>query len=498
MSAGYPPLGIMTAALPLLALDVRAADPRPGEGLWGWANRFVHVENQAGPLIAWSRAPVVAATLALALLVSWWARQVSGPLAGLVALGLLAFHPSLLAHGHLNTTDMPATASMVAASWAFWKWSQSPRLLWSGLVALTVGIAVTVRLTGWLIVPVFLVLAALRTFAAASKRDALLEALRLVVVGVTVVMLAIWAVYGFHYAPWPGASVAQAPGPWLGAAGRLIARLEAWRLLPEAYLEALRFQVEHSVVGHPAYLEGRVSNTGWPQYYLVAFAVKNTPGFLLAAAVALLALIRGGNRALRGGVEAHWILPAAVMFVAASAGRIQIGERYILPVYPYLMLLAASAAPVLQRKRWAPVAGAAVLALHVVPCALSMPRGYLTYFNLLAGGTDGGHRLLLDSNLDWGQDLPRLARWMKTNHIESVQLGYHGSDDPGRLGIQHEDLPGLHVYPPTPAQVPFKGVVAVSPNLLMGIFYPPGENPYAALVNRPPAARAGGLFIFML
>ena len=45
---------------------------------------------------------------------------------------------------------------------------------------------------------------------------------------------------------------------------------------------------------------------------------------------------------------------------------------------------------------------------------------------------------------------------------------------------------------------PFKGLVAVSPNLLMGIFYPPGENPYAALVDRVPDGRAGGLFLFIL
>jgi hypothetical protein len=197
-------------------------------------------------------------------------------------------------------------------------------------------------------------------------------------------------------------------------------------------------------------------------------------------------------------VEWHWLVPALAVFLAVSLGRIDIGERYLLPIYPYAILLAAAAVPRVRSSRRAAVLIALMLALHAGPSLLVARRGYLTYFNLLAGGPANGHRVLVDSNLDWGQDLPRLAGWMKRNGVDEVQLGYHGSDDPQRLGLRVEDLPGVHLYPGRPAARPFEGVVAVSPNLLFGIVEPKGDNPYPMLRERRPDDRAGIFFIYRL
>ena len=117
----------------------------------------------------------------------------------------------------------------------------------------------------------------------------------------------------------------------------------------------------------------------------------------------------------------------------------------------------------------------------------------LAYFNALAGGHDGGDRVLLDSNLDWGQDLPRLAAWMRRERVASVQLAYQGADDPGRFGIAHEDLPGQYLYPAHPPARPFEGVVVVSPTLLFEL-----SERYAFLRERPPDARAGVFFVYRL
>jgi hypothetical protein len=280
-----------------------------------------------------------------------------------------------------------------------------------------------------------------------------------------------------------------------GLAGRIVTRLASARALPETYLEGVRFQTAHAVLGHRAYLLGQLSDTGWRGYYVVAFAVKNTPGFLLALAFAAAVALKA--RTLRA-VEWHWLVPALVVFLAVSLGRIDIGERYLLPVYPYAILLAAAAVPRVRSSRRAAVLTALILALHAVPSLLVARRGYLTYFNFLAGGPENGHHVLADSNLDWGQDLPRLARWMKEQGVEEVQLAYHGSDDPERLGLRVQDLPGAHLYPGRPAARPFEGVVAVSPNLLLGIVEPKGTNPYPQLRDRRPDGRAGIFFIYRL
>jgi hypothetical protein len=182
---------------------------------------------------------------------------------------------------------------------------------------------------------------------------------------------------------------------------------------------------------------------------------------------------------------------------AASATRIQIGERYLLPAYAFFILLSACATPAVLAWRRGPVLVLLVGLLHAGPTLAAAPGGTLSYFNALAGGRRGGHRVLLDSNLDWGQDLPRLAAWMRREGVATVQLGYQGSDDPARFGIVHEDLPGDHLYPARPPSRPLEGAVVVSPNLLFGLA-PRFEGAYAALRERPPDARAGVFFVFRL
>ena len=492
-----PPVAPMLAAVGLLGAGVHVPEIRPGEPEIVWSYRFAEEANDPATVIGRSRIPVVVLTIALCLLVWGWARQSHGPEAGLLALTLAVFHPSLLALGHLATTDLPAAFLILLASWAFWRWSQSPGVGWALLVGFSIGLAAATRLTGWLLLPSLVLVAALewrRPQASVRRRGALCL---LVVTVLIVIPLVIWAAYGFHYAPAPGYSVAQPPADRLSVPGHLLTGALHYHALPEAYLEGVRYQLEHVRQGHASYLLGWHSKTGWWFYFLVAFLVKNTPGFLLA--VALTAAIKVGSRgAHRPGARSnaiHWLVPATVVFVAASASGIEIGERYILPFYPFLILLVATTLSPLTRAgpaRWL-VAG--VLVLHAAPTLLAAPEGYLSYFNSLAGGSRGGYRVLLDSNLDWGQDLPRLAAWMRARGVPSVELAYHGSDNPDRFGIRHEDLPGSHLYPEHAARAGTTGVMAISPNLLFGLV-PRLADRYASLRERPPDDRAGVFFIF--
>jgi Dolichyl-phosphate-mannose-protein mannosyltransferase len=488
-----PPLAKMLVALPLVPLGLHTP-AAPGE--WGWVYRFFH-ENSASRIIALARVPAIFLTLLLAAMVWAWARSEHGTAAGLAALALVAFHPSLLAHGHIAATDVPSALAFLGTSWVFRRWCQNPTAGRAAVVAVALTATVLTRLTGWLLAPGLGVVALLelRGLPPAERRRFLRATGVLLAVGAVVLPVGIWAGYGFRYAPWPGRSVADTAASTLGPAGRMVRRLGSSRALPQAYVEALRFQLAHAVEGHRAYLLGELSETGWRAYYLVAFAVKNTPGFLLALALAGAVALK--TRAWRG-MGWHWAIPATVLFTAVSLGRIDIGERYILPVYPYATLLAAATVPRILTWRRGPWLLGVVLALHAVPSLLAAPRGYLTYFNVLAGGAEGGHRVLADSSLDWGQDLPRLKAWMEREGVDEVQLAYHGSDDPERLGLRARDLPGVHLYPGRPAANPFEGIVAVSPNLLLGIVEPKGPNPYPALRRRRPDDRAGVFFIYRM
>jgi hypothetical protein len=498
MNPEQPPVAKMAAAMPLLLLPITEPDPPIGDDQIGWPDRFVHETNRERPILACARIPIALATLGLAALIWRWARGLYGAEAGLFALAVAAFHPSLLAHGHLATTDLLSALSFLLASWAFWRWSRSPTALAASAVGLALGLAVSTRFTAWLLPVVFALLWLTWIRPRRHQVSAWRQTGLLVIVAAGVAWLVVWAVYGFHYAPWPGESAARAIDPSLGVPGSVIAFLQRWRVLPEAYLEGLRFQVEHNRQGHWGYLLGE-NGSAWKHYYLVAYAVKNTPGFLLLTGLVLASLWRWRRRLAVGGAELHWLLPAAAVFVIASLARLQLGERYVLALYPYLILLAAGAAATVRTWRGGPAVLAAALALHVVPSLWTTPRGHLTYFNTLAGGPAGGHRVLADSNLDWGQDLPRLAAWMKRTGVTHIQLGYFGSDDPDRYGIAHEDLPTWGANrPQRPAARPFHGTIAVSANLLLGLFFPADQDPYASLKARPPDERVGVFFVYHL
>jgi hypothetical protein len=489
----HPPLAPSLAGLGLLGLRLSVPPLAAGQDPLDWCWRFVHVENDAGRLLRRARVPTAILTVALAALLWAWARAVAGPAAGLAAAFLAAFHPSLVAHGHLATTDVPAAFFATLAAWTFWRWLRAPGLWRALLAASAMGLAAATRITAWIAAAVLL---AVLLRAIRGRGPALLgrPSVQLMMVSILVVPAWLWAAYGFRDAPWPDELMRRPRVD--GVAARALDALERVHVVPAGYVGGVRFQLEHNREGHPAYLLGERRKTGWWYYPLVAFAVKNTPGFLLALAVAGL-LTRSRSR--NGPVAATqlWLALALVVFATASVSRIQIGERYLLPAYPFLILLAAGAAPALLVRRGGSLLLVVLGLLHAGPTLAAAPGGTLAYFNALAGGRLGGQRVLLDSNLDWGQDLPRLATWMRREGITSVQLAYQGADNPARFGIAHEDLPGAHLYPARPPARPFGGVVVVSPNLLFGLLPRLGE-PYAALRGRTPDARAGVFFVYRM
>ena len=461
LNRAHPPLGPTLAGLGLIGAGARIPERMPGEDDLAYCWRFLHRENAGRALWQRGRWPTVGLTLLLAAGLWLWARTTLGTASGLVALALAAFHPTLLAHGHLATTDLAAAAGMVGAAAAYWAWSARPGRLRAALLAIALGLALSVRVTSGLVVPGFLVLEAIAWRKGARRGRDLVEAIVALVVATPLVLA---AAYGFDR--------------------------QAFAL----YLEGVRFQLGHNQQGHLTYLLGQTSRTGWRHYFVVALAVKSTPGFLLGLAAASWALVRRPDGT---DVRRHWWLPAAVVFAALSFGRIQIGERYLLPVHAFAILLIASSTPRLLASRWGRIALGIVLTAHVVPALAAAPRGYLAYFNPLAGGPDGGQRVLLDSNLDWGQDLPRLAAWMERERVGRIALAYDGADDPDRVAIARDDLPGRNHYAPNVPARPLRGTVVVSPSLVFGLV-PREAARYASLRNRPPDARAGVFLVYRL
>jgi hypothetical protein len=262
------------------------------------------------------------------------------------------------------------------------------------------------------------------------------------------------------------------------------------------YFDGLICQQEQASKGHSAFLMGKYSTTGWWYYFVVAFLVK-TPIAMMVFLVISLVLFVG--KAPKGTWidEMFLLIPAATVFVFFSLHQKAIGLRYILPMYPFLFVFASRAAQLFPSNKL--LAGLSVAAVGwYIGASCCIHPHYLAYFNELAGGPDNGYKYLVDSNLDWGQDLKGLKNYMQRHGIARISLSYFGSDSPARYGIAYDWLPSFNLENPDPEKKDsaLKGWVAISATNLEGVYFDNKEL-FAWFRDRQPVAKIGySIFIY--
>jgi hypothetical protein len=141
-----------------------------------------------------------------------------------------------------------------------------------------------------------------------------------------------------------------------------------------------------------------------------------------------------------------------------------------------------------------------LLVVWYMGASLSIHPHYLAYFNEFAGGPSNGYKFLVDSNLDWGQDLKGLGRYMKEHRIPQISLSYFGTDTPKRYGIDYSWLPSVELENPTPGRFERApgGWVAISATNLQGVYFL-NKRLFASLKNRTPEAVIGySIFVYYL
>lgn len=509
--AKNPPLVKLLAALPLLALGAEPVAARLDEDSgwrpWHHGEEFMrrNAARYHGLFVA-GRAVVIALGAALGLLLWQCARRLYGPGGGLATLVLFALSPDFLAHAGLVTTDLGAALFMFAAVQAFLFLLDRPGAARGALAGLALGLALLAKFTAVLLLPLLLagLLAPSLRPPAPPGRQGAAPAWRGMAAGGAALLGTAWLVllagYGFPASFTALHAYRLSSGP-LRALQEALPGLVL--PLPPQFLAGFDAQLADTAhYGFPNYLAGSWYEGGRWYYFPVAFLVK-TPLPMLAAVAAGIALWRRGERGGAGaGFTPHEVamLAAAAWIAVGIAFRnsIQIGVRYLLPAYPFLYVLAGrlGSGPMLRRggRRYAAallVAGLALLAGN----ARVFPH-YLSYFNLLAGGAGRGHRVLLDSNVDWGQDLRELASYLRARGNPPVSLAYFGHVDPGIYGISAVPLGA----PGGPR------LTAISAAYLMGFDYPeswsgewrpPPLAEAARFRNRTPVARAGySIFIY--
>jgi hypothetical protein len=548
---GAPILLNALSALPLLALpDVRLPVDDPS-----WAGTDFHpisehflwdVNDNTDQIVFLARVPIMLLELLLLAFCYRWARELFGVWGGLLSLALAALDPNLIANGRIAATDLGSAALLFIAT--YWLWRLLRRPSWGHLLAagVALGLAQATKFSALIFLPIYALLFLLRALSprpfvfpgvlfagaisgdgswrlrgrsvrrfARNDRDEGLFARndsskglavgndegngfwgrvgRLALTGTLMLVLAgltLWAIYGFDVGP------VQGLGAWPLPAPAHVAQFMhlSGRLQGKEGREIVSFLMGDLYVG------GR-----W-QYFPVAFALKTplpTLAFLLGAVVLSI------RRRIGQYAWALW-LPPLLFFGASLWSEMNLGYRYILPVLPFALVLAGRMGPWIAeglaslhgQQRALFGATATAMIGWSAWSGLSIYPDYLAYFNELAGGPDNGWRYLVDANIDWGQDLKGLKRWMEDHGVGRIKLGYYGEARPAYYGIDFEPLPSspdrwqhpfhhdLYYADPAP------GLYAISANLIQGRALADPET-YAWFRAREPIDKVGySIFVY--
>lgn len=426
----HPPLGKL-----VIAAGVAVADPHVDAGYRGDQGAFGrHLLYESGNdpwrLMFWARLPVIALTLLFGLVVFAFAREVAGAAAGTVALALYTFSPDLVTHGSLATLDAPAAGFTLTSVWLLWRARRGGR--WCApLAGAALGAALATKMSVLPAVPVVAALAALSVWhsGAPDRRAALRRAARASAVVAVAAVAVVWLSY-LVVDP----RLRWSPGDQVPAVHGLKGLAASLMPFPDAYRDGMR--VQFGLENHPweGFLFGRLY-TGSLWYYLPAALLVKTPlGMLALWAAGAFALLR--VRRLRPAAP-YLLVPTAVLLLAAMQGARDFGTRYAL--FVPMFLAVAAGCVVLARARWAVAATGALVLFVAVSSARAYPY-YLPYSNEAFGGPAKTRLRLHDSNVDWGQDLGRLADRLRDRYPgERVWLVYKGSGVPSYYGIDAAD-----------------------------------------------------------
>ena len=466
------------AALPLVVFGFRF--PTLDQPAW-WSSdveavghQFLYgIGNDHEALVWRARLMMIPLGMLLGWLCYAWSARLFGVTAGLVALVVFVFSPGMLAHGPLATSDLSAALLFTAALASLWRVLHRADVLRTASSAVVMGLLFVTKMSALLMVPVAATLVAIRIWQGrpfvwcgrprhlvSGRRRLLRASVAILLVHVVGVIVVIWASYGFRQATF---RIAE-PGRdhmFLGETIDTLAEQEYvripirlardLRLLPEPYLFGLAHVLNRSgrFIG---FLNGQYSLNGWWFFFPYCWLVKTPPavfallGLAAAAAWRYTGQLRHRRRRLWRTVYrlTPLLVFLAVYGAATVSSRLNLGERHLLPAYPAVFILAGGAGCWLRRQHLLAGSVAALLLLSLPLEALRIRPHYLAYFNTFAGGPSSGYRHLVDSSLDWGQDLPGLERWLapEADRISPrpVYLSYFGSGDPAHYRIDARQL----------------------------------------------------------
>jgi len=457
----HPPLIKDLAAIPLLFIrdikfpfEIKAWQENVNDQ-WEFGSYFLYrTGNPVEKMIFWGRIPMILILVLLGFYIFLWAKELFGNKASLLTLFLFSFSPTFLAHGRLVTTDVGAAAGVFIATYYFIKFlkdSSRKNLIIAGIV---LGLAQLAKFSVILLLPFFGILIIVWAITKSSGFKEFLKNsgryfVSCLLIGLIALSL-IWVVYQYHAWNYPPEKQAQDTKSILASDNEFLSNLTIWMadkpvLRPFAqYSLGLIMAIQRTSGGDITYFLGKVSSAGWKTYFPIVYIIKEPLAFHILLVISLLYVAwlikkpfwKKPIQRTRIWLISHFpefsmLVFIAIYWLTSITSNLNIGVRHLLPVFPFTVLLVSRTItlwlkpPYLKAKK----AFLCLLLLWQAFNVISIYPHFLAYFNEIVGGPDQGYIYLVDSNLDWGQDLKRLSQWVDKKGIDKIYVDYSGGYD---------------------------------------------------------------------
>jgi len=525
----HPPLAKQLAGIPLLFLKpTLPTNTKAWETAdqWQFAQAFLYESgNNSQLILVLGRLPIILLTILLGVLIARWAYELGGKIPSLVATILYFSSPVILTHGHLITTDVPVALGVMATAYFFTKSLRSPKTVWIYLTAISYAFAMDVKFTGVILI-VLVPLIYLITYYCCKSRFTHLKFSHFIhIFSAMIVFSAVLAFIttGFQ-------TLKSVDDPFLGTHHIQIAT-EFMGKLPEnthwaintylwvlnnatfpayPYITGLFEFMTHFEAGHESYFLGTYTDFGNIWYFPVAILIKTRLAVMVLLSLILTLFVKQlfwtwkfklqkksffkkiieWFKTLNPESIVLFLIPT-LFFISALQSKVNIGVRHVLLVYPFMFIAISRLWSVqMNRKRLFIAIITGILGISVISTIMTWPFP-MAYFSEAVGGASQGYKYMLDSNLDWGQNLPYLKEYLIKNKIDTICFGYFGQ---GRFSNEGFTIRPLYDDSAIKEHQPINCVVVISAQLL----YNRGDT-FTWLKKRTPTTIIGyGLYIFDL
>lgn len=471
MNPEHPPLLKLWSAWPLVLAGVRAPIGDPSWAAvdeWQFGEVFLY-GNDWSPqqLLMLGRLPVMLLSLLLGAMIFKVSRQWFGTTAGFVSLSLFAFDPSIIAHSRYVTTDLAFALATFFALLRLLAVLEQPTRKNAAIFGLAIFLAGLTKFSGVALVASIVGVVVVKKILT-PKLPALQwrNIWRFTAVFIPLAWLAIWAVYAFDVrSPDQDPRIAKlelereaivqstAPADMTGlqrfavvtlgdsshGLGAWLERMKHGTYPTYTFFRGLTAVVSHATGGHGSFLLGEQRDTGWWWYFPFTMLAKTPIPTMVAWIGALMIGWFGWCRrrqsgqthlGLRRTLDTRWIVFVGVplIFMAiAMAGKLNLGWRHVMPIYPPLIVLAGSVATLAGRTLgWRRLLIPGLIIGNIIFVEAGTYPNQTGYFSPVVGGNHNGPNVLQDSNLDWGQDLPKLQTYVNVHGLSELPFAYYG------------------------------------------------------------------------